>query len=272
VLPIGKNLGFVAVGAYGLIASFVAGLFSRPRGVPTGSAGILAGFLRPIAAGKDAGAPGQAYRVLAWVTCVLLLVAHIPGAIAGRVVGAKVIPWVLEAMNRFGSPADATEAEGKHVVVVNAPCAAMIAYAPAIKAYHHQPLPRSTRTLVPGCTGFDAQRTDDRTLVLQAKAPDIFSCDDIGSVHAIYVFRTSNLLIPAPRCKTGDRYELGYLTVDVLESGTSGLPSRVAFRFDAPLDSPEFAWRWFDWRTWSYQPFKVPAIGERVTLAGPPTR
>ena len=28
VVPLGKNLGFVAVGAYGLIASFLASLFS----------------------------------------------------------------------------------------------------------------------------------------------------------------------------------------------------------------------------------------------------
>ena len=30
VMPMSKNLGFVAVGAYGLIASFVAGLITRP--------------------------------------------------------------------------------------------------------------------------------------------------------------------------------------------------------------------------------------------------
>ena len=64
VLPVGKNLGFVAVGAYGLIASFVAGLFTRPG-------------LCPRKAGS-ASWPGRS----AW----LLLLAHIPGAIGGRVI------------------------------------------------------------------------------------------------------------------------------------------------------------------------------------------
>src|ERR1039457_3632450 len=35
VVPLGKNLGFVAVGAYGLIASFLAGVFSRPGWLPS---------------------------------------------------------------------------------------------------------------------------------------------------------------------------------------------------------------------------------------------
>ena len=124
------------------------------------------------------------------------------------------------------------------------------------------------RALVPGCTSFDVQRTDDKTLVIQSQAPDIFSCDNVGPVHIAYLCRTGNLL-GDPRCKKGDRYDLGGLTVEVLESDASDLPSRVAFRFDTSLDSPDFHWLWFDWRTGSYQPFKIPAIGQSVTLPGP---
>jgi hypothetical protein len=47
------------------------------------------------------------------------------------------------------------------------------------------------------------------------------------------------------------------------------LASRVAFRFDTSLDSPDFNWLRFDWRTGLCQPFKIPAIGQSVTLSGP---
>ena len=124
------------------------------------------------------------------------------------------------------------------------------------------------RALVPGCTSFDVQRTDDKTLVIQSQAPDIFSYDNVGPVHIAYLCRTGNLL-GDPRCKKGDRYDLGVLTVEVLESDASDLPSRVAFRFDTSLDSPDFHWLWYDYRTVSRQPFKIPAIGLSVTLAGP---
>ena len=123
--------------------------------------------------------------------------------------------------------------------------------------------------LVPGCTSFDVQRTDDKTLVIQSQAPDIFSCDDLGPIHVAYAFGTLNRYLGEPRCKKGDRYDLGTLEVEVLELDASDLPSRVAFRFDDSLDSPDFHWLYYDWRTWSYQPFKVPAVGQSVTLSGP---
>ena len=47
----------------------------------------------------------------------------------------------------------------------------------------------------------------------------------------------------------------------------AALPSRFAFRFDTSLDSPDFHWLQFGKQ--SYVPFKIPAIGQSVTLAGP---
>jgi hypothetical protein len=52
----------------------------------------------------------------------------------------------------------------------------------------------------------------------------------------------------------------------------SDLPSRVAFHFDTSLDSPDFHWFWFNWRTSSSESFKMPAIGQSVTLSGPLTK
>ena len=95
------------------------------------------------------------------------------------------------------------------------------------------------------------------------------SCDNVGPIHGVYVCRMANLVVGKPRCKKGDRYNLDGLTVEVLESDASDLPSRVAFRFDTSLDSPDFYWLWFDRRTQSYQLFQILAIGQSVTLSGP---
>ena len=67
LVPLSKNSGFIAVGAHGLIASFVAGLFARPN---------------PLL-------EQRAWRILAWVACVLLILVHGPGAIAKRVAMVK---------------------------------------------------------------------------------------------------------------------------------------------------------------------------------------
>jgi hypothetical protein len=165
-------------------------------------------------------------------------------------------------------PPDWPNIENENVIVVNAPCPLESAYVPACKAYYHQPLPKTLRTLVPGCTSFDVQRTDDKTLVIQSQGSNMFSCDDVGPIHIAYAFRAFNLLVE-PKCKTGDSYKLGGLTVEILESDTASFPSRVAFRFDTSLNSPDFHWIWVDWRTSSAKPFKVPAVGQSVTLPGP---
>jgi hypothetical protein len=252
VMPMSKNLGFVAVGAYGLIASFVAGLITRPSRLPE----------------------GLTCRILAWMACVLLILIHVPGAIAARVVVVKGTAHVLDGMNRLSDVGDWPNIGNENVIVVNPPCVLALAYAPSYKAYHHQPLPKTMRTLVPGLTSFDVERTDDKTLVIQSKAPNIFFCDNVGPIRGAYACRAFNLLVGKPKCKKGDRYDLGGLTVEVLESDASGLPSRVAFRFNTSLDSPDFHWLRFDLRmalasSQPYQPFKIPAIGQSVTLSGP---
>jgi len=47
------------------------------------------------------------------------------------------------------------------------------------------------------------------------------------------------------------------------------LASRVAFRFPAPLESSEYRWLRWDWPTFSYAPFEVPARGQGTILWGP---
>ncbi len=246
LVPLSKNFGFIAVGAYGLIASFVAGLFTRPN---------------PLL-------KQRACRILAWTACVLLMLVHGPGAIAKRVAvveaGASVFAWAGRV------PPDWPNVENENVIVVNHPLPLESAYVPAYRAYHHQLLPKTLRVLVPGCTSFDVQRTDDKTLVIQSRGSNIFSCDDVGPIHIAYALSAGNgLLLPGAKGKKGSRCNFGNLTVEVLESDASDLPSRVAFHFDTSLDSPDFCWLWFDWRKSSSEPFKMPAIGQSVTLSGP---
>jgi len=245
LVPLSKNFGFIAVGAYGLIASFVAGVVTR----------------------QNPMLERRACRIMAGAACVLLILAHGPGAIAKRVAVVKADALLFAWAGRV--PPDWPNIENENVIVVNHPIPLETAYAPSYGAYHHQLLPKTLRVLAPACTGFDIQRTDDKTLVIQSHGSNIFSCDDVGSVHIVNALSACNRMLPEPRCKKGDWYDLNGLTVEVLESDAAGLASRVAFRFDTSLDSPDFRWLWFDWRKLSSEPFELPAIGQSVTLSGP---
>jgi len=207
------------------------------------------------------------YRIMAWTACVLLILVHGPGAIAKRIALVKVSPAVFAWAGRV--PPDWPNAENETVIVVNHFMPLESYYVPSYRAYYHQSLPKSLRVLAPGCTGFNVQRTDDKTLIIQSQGPDIFSGNGAGPMDIVYALSWISRTLPEPRCRKGDRYSLNGLTVEVLESDAAGLASRVAFRFDVPLDSPDYRWLWFNWRTQSTEPFKLPGIGESVVLPGP---
>ena len=247
VVPTTKNLGFVAVCAYGLIGSFVAGLVTQPVNWPQ----------------------FRGYKTVARTACILLLLAHIPGAIAGRIVTSCAITYGEKGINYLCDFGAIPNAETKNVVIVNEPCAYPMAVAPFYRVYHQQALPASMHMLAPGCADLEVSRPDDRTLVIQSRARDLFSCGDFGFTHIAYAFMGFNLAIFGPGVKIADHYDRGCMTVDVLDRVPSGLPSRVAFHFNAPLDSTNFDWLRFDWPTFSYQPYEPPAIGLTNTLAGP---
>jgi hypothetical protein len=137
------------------------------------------------------------------------------------------------------------------------------------KAYYGQPLPHSFRMLTPASAGFNVQRTDDRTLVIQSQALNIFSCDDLGPFHEVYALSGFDSLLFKPTRRKGELYHADGLVVEVVETDPAGLPSRVAFHFNAPLDSSIFEWFAWDWRTGFYRPFEIPAIGASLTLLGP---
>src|ERR1017187_5553352 len=81
--------------------------------------------------------------------------------------------------------------------------------------------------------------------------------------------RYSNVFLGELRFKKGERLERGGLVVEILDLDAAKLPSRVAFRFNASLDSPAFHWLQFNYQTRSYEPFAVPSVGQRVTVFGP---
>lgn len=55
-------------------------------------------------------------------------------------------------------------------------------------------------------------------------------------------------------------------------AGIVGLAQNCAgagMAFNASLDSPAFLWLQFNYEAGSYEPFPVPAVGQRVTAFGP---
>lgn len=252
VVPLSKNMGFVAVGAFGAIAALLARVLS----VKPGS--------------SDSAPAGWALRLAA----ILLIIAHVPGALAARTALAMATPHIEPASRRACGFPRFPEIGERDVVVVNNPCLLTTLATPFVRAYYSEPVPASMRTLLPANTGFRLRRTSERTLVVEADrstaSGDLMSCDDLGPAHPCYAIQGMNNILPGPDAfESGMRVTRKGFVAEIVETSASGALRQVAFHFDQPLESAQLVWLWFDWSTWKYQRFAIPRIGESVSIAGP---
>lgn len=248
VVPLSKNLGFVAVAAFGWIALWVGFVVKQLKEVPGGAA----------------------YRLLARGLCLALLLAHIPGALAFRAMMAGVTPYIFTMMQRPAAIGDWPGIDQSDVVLINAPCQLSLMAAPFVKAYEGKPLPKTLRSLLPACTGFEVERTDDQTLVVRPAGSDIFSADSKKPLHISHVFATIDEYFRPPSFTPGARTLLPGLEIEVCELSGRNMPARVSFRFARSLEASSFHWLYFDWKQMGYRQFRIPEIGQTAMIIGPP--
>jgi hypothetical protein len=249
VTPTGKNLGFAAVGAFGLIAIFIAGLFTKASWMPKSSF----------------------YRVPAWSMCVILIFAHILSAIAGRIIASSMGPFAYNTLGHIIDIPPSPNISNQNVIVINTPCQLLLSYTPFYRAYYGESIPKTFRTLALGGEGLEVTRTDERTLVVKCASSNIFSNDQNSPLHFANLFGVLNsLFIGDQSYEKGEKQILKNLMVEILAVDSHRLPSEIAFRFETSLDDPAFYWLWFDWTSFSYKQFRLPQIGQTVSIPGPP--
>lgn len=248
VVPLSKNLGFVAVGAFGLIAAFLCHFASREHRAEL-----------PLS-----------LRALSWAVAAWLLLSHVVGAVAARIGLAAVSPYVPEAWEQLC--AFGTEIGDREVIIVNDPAESPVVV-PFDRAYRGLPLPKSLRTLSPGLSGLVVSRPDASTLVLTSKGADLFDCPPLGPVHVAYALKLGNdFLFGGRTWHVGDRVISKGFVAEVLELSHEGVPRSVAFHFEHSLDSENMVWVYLDWQRHGHLPFILPKVGETTELLGPTGR
>ena len=247
--PAGKNFGFVAVGAFGLIAVFADDLIKNQSWLPA---------LR-------------LYKYPAWGLCAILLIAHIPVAAFSRYITPKVAPALLGILTNPAGLDNVSLSSDSRVVIVNAPCYLSVCAMPFNAAYYGRPIPKSIRAMAFAYTALEIERTDEKTLVVRSKETNIFTSAQSSPLHSSHAFATADRLFYSSRVfEKNRRFVLKDLTIEILALDSSNLPKELAFTFDVPPEDKKFRWLQFNWRTFSYEPFSLPEPGEIVTTQGPP--
>jgi len=252
--PMNRNLLFVAIGAFGLTARYVAGVLGREDWVPR----------------------SRLYRVPIWIICVALLLIHIPLSVVGRVMSTRMMTTAMRVIYGSIDIPEESDLPEKTVVVVNAPNPFLFVALPHIRSYEGKPAPRLARVLVPGWRSLELSRTAERTLVVRAKDGNLLSVDESRrdmTPNFLYLYRTFNKLFRGPNelfCP-GQRIDLPDVCVEVLSVDRHGFPTEVKFDFAVPLDDLSLHWLQWDWEprgTGTYRPFPIPALGQTVSLPG----
>ena len=250
-----RNLLFAAIGAFGLTAEFIGGLFLKESWVPK----------------------TRYWLVPAWIVCVTLLFIHIVITAGTRIIVPKRISSVFNIFYSTVNVGSQPDIENQTVVVVNAPHPFLFLGMPVLRAYEDKPLPERTRVLAPGFVPLEITRTGEKTLLLKAQAGNILSPDTSRKdfkLHFVYFYKELNSLFRPEDLpfQTGEQLELTGMSVEVINVDEAGQPTQVQFHFAVSLDNPSLSWLQWDWkkgRFGSYSAFKVPAVGDKTYIQGP---
>ncbi len=231
--PSDRMLAFVGIGAMALIAQLIVDGLGMP-------------------ASEDQRAVGS--RRVARQLAVVLVGIHLVIAPA-MLVGRSALPagpaWLRDRLYMAG-PLDES-VQSQDLVMVNPPEAIGLTGSLVTWAGNDDPLPLHTRVLASSAMRpMHLYRPDANTLVVRPE-PGFLA----GRLDRLFRGEWR----PFAR---GDEIVLTGMTVTIIEVTPDGRPAEARFRFSVALEDPSL--RWICWKDDRFQPFTLPAIGERVTL------
>ena len=243
----GRNLLFASVAGFALIAMFVGQVVTGATWMPR----------------------SRLWRIPVWVLCLMLLLVHVPQALAGRVVAPEMTVRMMSAVTT--AQLEGSARPDRDVVVVNSTSPLGMIYVPYAQLRRGQSPPRTLRTLVPALRPIEVHRPGSNTLLITSKGGDLFSCAECGPMHIAYVLGLFHeLLLRGNRSfQVGEAVILSGLKIEIAAVDERSVPTQISFTFATALDDESLKWYYFDWHSFAYAPFEIPAIGHTVDLPGP---
>ncbi len=228
-----RLLPFVSIGSMGLIAEFIAFVFTKAHG------GVRQLF----------------WRIPATLLAILLVFIHLflsPPMLILRVarpMGPKAFVDSLKYMSFDES------IEEQDLVVVNPPSTFLALTCLPAWASEGKPLPAHMRILSSSqYAPVKVHRINERTITVSPRGGYLVTILD-------RLFRDDQ-----DPFSVGEKIKLTDMTVEVIELTDNGRPAKAAFTFSVDLEDESL--RWLQYKEGEYVPFNPPAVGESVELPG----
>jgi hypothetical protein len=234
--PSDRLMFFSAIGAFGLLAEFLADALGR------------------LAEPGTAPARAPIRRAIAYV----LVGVHLMLAPLALPLRAAYPVGPYNYMDRFHvrTPLDPSVTE-KTLVIINAPSAIHAGYIGPLNKLEGRPVPKFARVLASGESAVTVSRVDAHTLDVRP--------------HEGYLVWIFDRLFREPHraLRLGERVELTGMTAEVTALTDDGRPAEVAFRFDVPLEDESLVWLCWDRERSEYDVCRPPGTGETTAFDAP---
>ena len=230
--PADRLLGFVGLGAMGLVAQLLAAAAHR----------------------RDALGDRWPRRAAAVTVALGLAFVHLVFSPPFLVLRARSMVTVGRVLDRAdaGIPSG-PEIADKTVILAAAPSDALAGYVHVMRESRRQVRPERLYWLANQSTAVTLERLDDRTLRV---TPD----GGFLRYEIDQMVRTPR----AHRFTVGDQVALTGLTIEIESVTADGRPASALARFDRALEDPQLVW--LRWEGKTYVPWTPPRVGERETL------
>jgi hypothetical protein len=252
-MPMNRNLLFVAIAAFGLMAHFIEAVMTKQSFL------IKTGFR----------------KVAALTTLYFLLLCHIPISAVGRIAQPIIISSMqkkFEETMRIPLPPGI---ENKSVVFINCPNPYAVSYLPPYNNHHNMPLPKNIRIIATGFNMYYIDRIDEYTIKLITYKGNILQNRKRTTAWSVNFFKSFTEsfrdCVKFP-INPGEKFELSDFVAEVIQVDKNSMPTEVSYTFDRPLRDASLIWLKWDWLQKNYKPFEVPGLGNRAIVEGPPRR
>lgn len=279
LVPLLKRECLARFWALGMLLSVLAACSAYPWDrlltfVGIGGVGLLAQFIAATVRSFDRKRIRLPLPVAAPAICAILFVIHLLIAPVHLARTAGSMADARSSLERVAASLPPTpHGDPQTVPIANSPTYASFAYGVLNRLAQGKPYFRPTFVLGSGPRPIELHRRDKQTLLVrphggffapggnphrQAKMAQILF-NQRRSVETLDRFYRDSL-----PTSVGQRTQLMCATVEITAITEDGRPAEVAFNFLTTLETPLF--HWLQWRNGRYVPFKVPAVGQRLTL------
>ncbi|MGE3766849.1 MAG: hypothetical protein AB7L94_31640, partial [Kofleriaceae bacterium] len=228
--PADRLLGFVSIGAMGLVAQFLAAALRQ----------------------RELLGDGRLRRIGGVVLAIGLVLANLVLAPPLLVLRSRSMVAVGRVLDRADAGIPREGIAGKTLVIVNTPSDALAAYVQIMRVSRGQPRPAHVIWFATATTDVTVRRVDERTLHVAPRD---------GLLHY-----EIDQMMRDPRTApfaAHETFELPSMTIEVTAE-KDHRPVAIDARFAIPLDDPSLVW--LRWEGKSYVRFAPPAVGAEQTL------